>query len=282
MATEPMLASAARRLSAVDGAVDRKSAIYLDSNENPLGPCAAARQAIAEITPSGGRYLDDLSEQLVKLFAQQEGLKADYVRLYAGSSEPLHYTVLAFTSPSRSYVTADPGFEAGIFMSRISGARVVAVEPAAQAIRDGRASFPFVTFVRGTAHAVPLQERFDLVIVNFVFHWIDRAYLLRSVAEVDRLVADGGYLIVGDFYPSNRLCVPHHDRISELIYLYKQNYADVFLASGLYHLAGLLSGSQATQTLAARVAESERIGAWLLRKESRQHYLSFGVSSHGG
>lgn len=139
MATEPMLASAARRLSAVDGAVDRKSAIYLDSNENPLGPCAAARQAIAEITPSGGRYLDDLSEQLVKLFAQQEGLKADYVRLYAGSSEPLHYTVLAFTSPSRSYVTADPGFEAGIFMSRISGARVVAVPLTRSFAHDVRA-----------------------------------------------------------------------------------------------------------------------------------------------
>ena len=126
MATEPMLASAARRLNA-EGAVDHKNAIYLDSNENPLGPCSAARQAIAEITPSGGRYLDDLSEQLVKLFAQQEGLKTDYLRLYAGSTEPLHYTVLAFTSPSRSYVTADPGFEAGLFMSKVSGARVVAV-----------------------------------------------------------------------------------------------------------------------------------------------------------
>jgi histidinol-phosphate aminotransferase len=139
MATEPMLASAARRLNAVDGAVDHKNAIYLDSNENPLGPCSAARQAIAEITPSGGRYLDDLSEQLVKLFAQQEGLKTDYVRLYAGSSEPLHYTVLAFTSPSRSYVTADPGFEAGIFMSKVSGARVVAVPLTKSFAHDVRA-----------------------------------------------------------------------------------------------------------------------------------------------
>ena len=178
-------------------------------------------------------------------------------------------------------IGAANGFRLAALHNR-SGARVVAVEPAAQAIRDGRASFPFVTFVRGTAHAVPLQERFDLVIVNFVFHWIDRAHLLRSVAEVDRLVADGGYLILGDFYPSNRLRVPHHDRISELIYLYKQNYADVFLASGLYHLAGLLSGNQATQTLAARVAQSERIGAWLLRKELREHYLLSGVSGHGG
>jgi len=123
MVTEPMLAHAARHRVALD----RKDAILLDSNENPLGPSAAAREAIAAITPDGGRYRDDLTDELIMLFAQQEGLKTDYIRLFAGSSEPLHYTVLAYTSATRSYVTADPGFEAGIFMSKVSGARVVAV-----------------------------------------------------------------------------------------------------------------------------------------------------------
>jgi len=123
MATEPALAHAARR----HVNVDRKGAILLDSNENPLGPSAAARDAIAAITPDGGRYRDDLTDELIKLFAQQEGLKTEYVRLFAGSSEPLHYTVLAYTSSAKSYVTADPGFEAGVFMSKVSGARVVAV-----------------------------------------------------------------------------------------------------------------------------------------------------------
>ena len=52
MVTEPMLAHAARR----HGAFDRKEAILLDSNENPLGLSAAAREAIATITPDGGRY----------------------------------------------------------------------------------------------------------------------------------------------------------------------------------------------------------------------------------
>jgi len=124
LVTEPTLAQAARRRHL---STDRKDVIFLDSNENPLGPSAGAREAIASITPDGGRYRDDLSDELVNLFAQQEGLKSDYVRLFAGSSEPLHYTVLAYTSPTRSYVTADPGFEAGAFMSKVSGARVVAV-----------------------------------------------------------------------------------------------------------------------------------------------------------
>ena len=121
--TEPMLAHAARP----HVPSDRNQAIFLDSNENPLGPSVGAREAIAAITPDGGRYRDDLSDDLIKLFAQQEGLKTDYVRLFAGSSEPLHFAVLAYTSPSRSYVTADPGYEAGVFMSKVSGARVVAV-----------------------------------------------------------------------------------------------------------------------------------------------------------
>jgi histidinol-phosphate aminotransferase len=119
-----MLAHAARRHHAF---VDRKDGVFIDSNENPLGPSAAAREAMAQILPEGGRYRDDLSDELIKLFAEQEGLKTDHVRLFAGSTEPLHYTVLACTSPKRSYVTADPGFEAGVFMSKITGARVVSV-----------------------------------------------------------------------------------------------------------------------------------------------------------
>ena len=35
------------------------------------------------------------------------GLKPENVIVYAGSSEPLHYTVLAYTSPAKSLVIAD-------------------------------------------------------------------------------------------------------------------------------------------------------------------------------
>src|SRR5205823_774742 len=64
-------------------------------------------------------------EDLAKRFAAQEGLKPEYVRAFPGSGEPLHFSVLAFTSASRSYVTADPGYEAGMHAAKISGARVV-------------------------------------------------------------------------------------------------------------------------------------------------------------
>jgi len=99
----------------------------IDANENPLGPCTSAREAIVTITPQGGRYLDGLTEDLVNAIAQMEGVKSDYVTVHAGSTVPLHHTVCAFTSSQRSYVTADPGFEAGMFSATAMGARVVKV-----------------------------------------------------------------------------------------------------------------------------------------------------------
>src|SRR6266481_9773349 len=88
------------------------AAILINANENPLGPCAQACSAMADLGTKGGRYEFGLTQELVKTFAEIEGLKPEYVRAYAGSSEPLHYAVLAFTSPEKSLVMGDPAYEA--------------------------------------------------------------------------------------------------------------------------------------------------------------------------
>ena len=118
--SEPMLASAARRPHAPD-------AILIDANENPLGPCQAARDAMAAILPQGGRYSDNLTDELVKTFAGIESFDPEYIHATVGSTPPLALTVLAFTSPEKSYVTADPGFETGMNAAEHAGARVVKV-----------------------------------------------------------------------------------------------------------------------------------------------------------
>jgi histidinol-phosphate aminotransferase len=118
--TEPMLAAVARRPYSKDG-------VMIDSNENPLGPCQAAREALSAIIPQGGRYLDNLTDELIHTFAQQEGLNPDYVHAFPGSSPPLRFAVIAFTSPQKSYVTADPGYEVGMMAASASQARVVKV-----------------------------------------------------------------------------------------------------------------------------------------------------------
>jgi histidinol-phosphate aminotransferase len=118
--TEPMLARASSRPFP-------KGAVVIDANENPLGPSAGACQALKDVAAQGGRYSGWMTDELIKTFAAIEGLNPEYVRAFPGSSAPLHYSVLAFTSPARSYVTADPGYEAGTHAAKVSGARVVKV-----------------------------------------------------------------------------------------------------------------------------------------------------------
>ncbi len=130
--TEPMLAQAARTHILKDGVV-------IDSNENPLGPSAGARDAIAAITPNAGRYSFHLTDELGAMFAAMEGLKAENVLVYPGSSEPLHHAVMAFTSSTRSYVAGDPGYEAGMFAAKQSGAKVVNVPLTASHAHDVKA-----------------------------------------------------------------------------------------------------------------------------------------------
>ena len=100
-------------------------AVLINANENPLGPCQAARDAIARLTPTGGRYdLYGETDQLIKTFASQHHLGEDHIAVYAGSSEPLLYTVLAFTSPTRSLVIADPSYEAPMRAAAFAGAKI--------------------------------------------------------------------------------------------------------------------------------------------------------------
>jgi len=123
--TEPMLAYAARESLPTDGV--KMDGVKIDANENPLGPAASAREALAAIVPQGGRYSFWLNDDLVKTLAETEGLKPEQLRVYPGSSEPLHHAVAVFTSPQRSYVTADPGYEAGMIVAHAGGAKVVKV-----------------------------------------------------------------------------------------------------------------------------------------------------------
>lgn len=121
---EPFLAAAAIER-------DRKQfppgSVVINANENPLGPCDAARAAVVSMAAQGGRYSYWLTDELIETFAEQQGLKREYIHTFPGSSEPLHFSVLAFTSPTRSYVAGDPGYESGGHAARISGARIVNV-----------------------------------------------------------------------------------------------------------------------------------------------------------
>lgn len=116
--------AALAQLSRVDAPED---SVFINSNENPLGPCKEALEAAHKMVVQGGRYRFKEADRVTKLLEQQENLKPGYVRVYPGSSGPLHQAVLAFTSPTRPFVTADPGYEAGVRAANFIGSKVVNV-----------------------------------------------------------------------------------------------------------------------------------------------------------
>jgi SAM-dependent methyltransferase len=115
-----------------------------------------------------------------------------------------------------------------------------AVEISADAIGDGRKRYPDIEFLSGLACDLPVEtgRQLDLVIISFVLHWIDRSTLLRSVAEIDRVVRPLGHLVIADFLRAAPERVDYHHLPGADVWTYKQDYAEVFVASSLYeHLA---------------------------------------------
>jgi len=183
--TEPMLAWAARPKA-------RPGSILLNANENPLGPCDAARQAVAAIVPQGGRYQTELTDTLDQTFARSMSLKPDYVRSFTGSSVPLQASVRAFTSPKRSYVAADPGYEAGMFSAEKVGARVVNVKLTESHAHD----------VKAMLAAAPDAGMFYVCVPNnptgTITSHSDIEYLVEKKPKDSVVVVDEAYIHFSD------------------------------------------------------------------------------------
>lgn len=88
--------------------------VRITSNENPMGPSKEGLEAIARVAPLAWRY-GPQGENLdfSSLLATTEHVKPDYVMPYPGSGTPLANLVPAFTSPTRSWVMASPGYGSG-------------------------------------------------------------------------------------------------------------------------------------------------------------------------
>jgi histidinol-phosphate aminotransferase len=126
------------QLSMVKGGVP-EDAVKIDANENPMGPCAEALEAIHKAASNGGRYDYQLTVNMTETLAEQEGVKPSYVRAYPGSSAPLHHAVLAFCSPTKPYVMADPGYEQGAGAANYLGAKTIRVPLAKDYAHDVKA-----------------------------------------------------------------------------------------------------------------------------------------------
>lgn len=112
--------------------------------------------------------------------------------------------------------------------------RLAGFDASAAAIAEGRRLWPELHLEVGLAHSPPFSGIFDLVVVSFVLHWVDRNNLATTIAAIDRLVSPGGCLVIADFLPARPMRRIYHHRRDVALFTYKQDYAAAFLGLGLY------------------------------------------------
>jgi hypothetical protein len=71
-----------------------------------------------------------------------------------------------------------------------------------------------------------------------VFGWVSRDTLFQSLANIDSMVKNDGYIFIRDFYPDRRIKNRNHHVTNTEIYNFKIPYShgSLFIASGMYEI----------------------------------------------
>lgn len=108
------------------------------------------------------------------------------------------------------------------------------IDPSIDAINDGK-KYSNINLEVGTCDNINnLDNFFDIILIPFVFMYIDRNLLIKSISEIDRVLKNNGLLIITDFY-SNKPRKNSYKYI-ENMFIYKQNYFNIFLSTQNYFL----------------------------------------------
>lgn len=116
------------------------------------------------------------------------------------------------------------------------------IEPSSRSVQIGKESFKDKCDIHvGIAANHVLMEsipRCELIVVNDVFCWISRDSILQSIANIDGRLNDGGYIIIRDFLPDQRLRNLNHHAVNNSIYCYKilGSHASLFTQTGNYQV----------------------------------------------
>ena len=126
-----------KRLSPLTHAASLPGApILLNSNENPYGPSARAREAMTASQAVASRYPDAAEDQIRAAIARHHGVEVEQIVLGCGSGEILKMADMAFLGPGKSVVVSEPTFEAVIDYARVTKAEAVKVAQTADFRHD--------------------------------------------------------------------------------------------------------------------------------------------------
>lgn len=173
---------------------------------------------------------------------------------------------------------AEVGGSSGYFTAAFQEAfscEATLVEPSAAAVSYARRKFPNIRAIRGVASDLPFDDdSLDTVIAKGVFCWIGRESLLKAVAEIDRVLQEGGHLLFSDFYPDAPRKTPNRHVPGGQVYCFKTDHSQIFLDSGLYTVVASEIYVDENDSLPGGDLYDVRHQNVILRKSYLNHYRS--------
>jgi len=110
-----------------DNSKAHEEMVWLDSNENPMGPPPSAIKAMVDGAAATARYHFDEFEAFANAIARSETLSSDQVLFGVGSTEIIDAAISAFTSSSIPMITALPTYDILVELAQNMGRKVVQV-----------------------------------------------------------------------------------------------------------------------------------------------------------
>jgi SAM-dependent methyltransferase len=143
------------------------------------------------------------------------------------------------------------------------------IEPSMEAVTAGKLQFAALALRTGTADDLPYADAsFDVVWFGFCLYLVDRSLLMRAVAQADRVLRDGGLLVIVDFDPDAPSMRAYHHKPG--LNSFKMDYARLFLANPAYSLVEKHATSHTTGRW--EPDPQERVALSICRKHLGQAY----------
>lgn len=164
----------------------------------------------------------------------------DYLMSYAPTEDKVVQLIEKYNLEQGNFL--EIGCSAGYRLNGIKqlykDCQIFGIDPSEKAIAFGKDSFDDLLLQVGTADNLSMYQdaSMDVVIVGFVFYVIDRNIVFKVVSEIDRVLKDGGLLIIVDFFSETSLKNQYQHIKDFSAYSFKQNYDEIFTSSKLYYL----------------------------------------------
>jgi ubiquinone/menaquinone biosynthesis C-methylase UbiE len=221
------------------------------------------------------------NQQQKKYFLQEEADRwyernLEKIAAYNTSSDEIISTLKNYNVKFSSIleIGCSEGYRLNGIQQEFGKVKAYGIDPSVKALEAGRKKYTSVELHHGTADDLRMYEdgSFDVVIMGFVFYVVDRSLVIKSMAEVDRVLKDKGTLIILDFF-SEKPTRRKYQHINEIeAYSYKQRYDEMFTATELYHLLHRSTYDHITMTKKSATEFQELISLSVLKKDIEASY----------